>query len=106
MSDLDRIIHEPARLRIATLLSGVERADFSFLLSVLGLSKGNLSSHIDRLEQGGYVEVRKSFNGRIPHTDYRLTPKGRDALDQYWTELDRIRNTRPSAGDAPNDPGA
>ncbi len=91
MTDLDRVIHEPARLRIATILSGVDQADFNFLLSVLGLSRGNLSSHIDRQEQGGYVEVHKSFNGKIPHTDYRLTPKGKEALDRYWAELDRIR---------------
>ena len=68
MTDLDRAIHEPARLRILMILSGVDLADFNFLLSTLGLSKGNLSSHVDRLESAGYVEVRKSFNGKIPHT--------------------------------------
>lgn len=93
MSDVDRIIHEPARLRILTILSGVDLADFKFLLSTLGLSKGNLSSHMDRLERAGYVEVLKSFNGRIPHTDYCLTPTGREALAGYWTALDRIRAT-------------
>lgn len=91
MSDIDRTIHEPARLRILTILSGVELADFNFLLSTLGLSKGNLSSHMDRLERAHYVEVCKSFNGRIPHTDYHLTPTGRKALTNYWAALDRIR---------------
>ena len=98
MNDLDRVIHEPARLRIAAILAGVDRADFGFLLSVLGLTKGNLSSHMDRLEKAGYVEVRKQFNGKVPHTDYRLTEQGRKALDDYWTELDRIRNIPPTAG--------
>jgi len=91
MTDLDRVIHEPARLRILTVLSGVETADFNFLLSTLGLSKGNLSAHVDRLESARYVEVLKSFNGKIPHTKYRLTEAGREALASYWAALDRIR---------------
>jgi DNA-binding transcriptional ArsR family regulator len=94
MADLDRVIHEPARLRILTVLSGVEAADFNFLLSTLGLSKGNLSTHADRLEKAGYIEVMKAFNGKIPHTDYRLTPGGRKALAGYWSALDRIRATK------------
>ena len=91
MTELDRVIHEPARLRIAMILSGVDMADFNFLLNTLGLSKGNLSSHIDKLEGAGYVEVHKSFNGRIPHTAYRLTGAGRGALADYWATLDHIR---------------
>ena len=91
MSALDRTIHEPARLRILTILSGVDLTDFNFLLSTLGLTKGNLSSHMDRLEKAGYVEVEKTFNGRIPHTEFRITPEGRAALDQYWRDLDAIR---------------
>ena len=81
MDDLDRTIHEPARLRILTVLSGVDEADFNFLLNTLGLTKGNLSSHIDRLEKAGYVNVVKSFNGH-------------EALEKYWSELDAIRNMR------------
>lgn len=66
MADVDRVIHEPARLRILTILSGVDVADFNFLLMALGLTKGNLSSHMDKLEKSGYVDI-KGFNGRIPH---------------------------------------
>ncbi|HOK08109.1 MAG TPA: transcriptional regulator [Candidatus Hydrogenedens sp.] len=95
MSELDRIIHEPARLRILTILAGVEASDFNFLLNTLGLTKGNLSSHMDKLEKAGYVKVEKSFNGRIPHTEFQITEKGRDALENYWKELDRIRNLNP-----------
>jgi len=91
MNELDRTIHEPARLRIAMLLSGVESADFNFLLSTLGLTRGNLSSHVDRLEQAGYVQVTKSFNGRVPHTEYRLTAAGRKALKSYWQDIESIR---------------
>jgi DNA-binding MarR family transcriptional regulator len=96
MTNVNRVVHEPARLRILMLLAGVDLADFNFLLSTLGLTKGNLSSHIDRLERAGYVQVRKSFNGRIPHTDYCLTDRGRQALTDYWAALDHIRGTRDS----------
>ena len=99
MSELDRIIHEPARLRILTILAGVEATDFNFLLNTLGLTKGNLSSHIDRMEKGGYVKVEKSFNGRVPHTEFQITPQGREALENYWKELDRIRNINPQGED-------
>ena len=89
--DIDRIIHEPARLKIMMILSGVDSADFNFLLNTLGLTKGNLSAHMDRLEKSGYVKIEKSFNGKIPHTDYSLTNKGNNALSGYWKDLDNIR---------------
>ena len=91
MSELDRTIHEPVRLRIMAILTGVDTADFNFMLSTLGLSKGNLACHIDKLERAGYVEVRKSFNGKMPHTEYCLTNAGRSALADYWAALDAIR---------------
>lgn len=91
MADIDRVIHEPVRLRILTILTGVDLADFKFLVSTLGLSRGNLSSHMDKLQRAGYVEVQKSFNGKIPHTDYRITDSGRKALSDYWATLDKIR---------------
>ena len=91
MSELDRTIHEPVRLRIMSILSGVDLADFNFMLSAPRLSKGNLACHIDKLERAGYVEVQKSFNGKMPHTEYRLTDAGRTALADYWTALDAIR---------------
>jgi DNA-binding transcriptional ArsR family regulator len=91
MNDLDRVIHEPARLRILMILSGVDVVDFNFLLETLGLTKGNLSSHMDRLEKAAYVEVIKSFKGKIPHTEFRLTKTGREALAGYWAGLDAIR---------------
>jgi DNA-binding transcriptional ArsR family regulator len=94
MSELDRVIHEPVRLRIMAILSGVDCVDFKFMLSTLGLSKGNLASHMDRLEQAGYIEIQKSFNGKMPHTDYSITNTGRTALNNYWDELDLIRSSR------------
>jgi len=73
------------------ILSGIDVADFTFMCTTLGLTKGNLSSHMDRLEKAGYVEVHKSFNGKVPHTDYNLTKAGREKLAEYWTGLEAIR---------------
>ncbi len=75
------------------ILSGVESADFNFLLSTLGLSKGHLSRHVEKLELAGYVKVSKIFKGKIPNTSYQLTKKGTNALTQYWKNLDVIRRT-------------
>lgn len=91
MSEIDRVIHEPVRLQIMSVLTGVDRADFTFMLTTLGLSKGNLSSHIERLESVGYVKVHKSFSGKMTLTEYSLTKKGKRALDHYWNALDQIR---------------
>ena len=91
MSELDADIHQPARLRILMLLSGVDSADFNFLRATLGLSKGNLSAHTSRLEEAGYVEVTKEFRGKIPNTSYCLTDLGRAQLEAYWRALDEIR---------------
>lgn len=81
LSGLDRVIHEPARLTIMALLSSIASADFLFLLKESGLTKGNLSVHLSRLEEAGYVQVEKTFRGKIPHTEYRLTAKGKSAFD-------------------------
>ena len=97
MSELDPSIHQPTRLRILMLLSGVDAADFSFLLNTLAITKGNLSSHMSRLEQAGYVKVVKTFEGKVPNTSYSLTKEGRANLSSYWQALDRIRSARPGA---------
>jgi DNA-binding MarR family transcriptional regulator len=96
---IDRVIHEPARLQIMTVLSGVDWADFPSLCRDLRLTRGNLSAHCGRLEQAGYVQVKKSIIGRIPHTQYRLTAKGRKVLKEYWADMDQIRHpaTEPSS---------
>lgn len=89
-STLDRVIHEPARLTLMALLSAVESADFLFLLKESKLTKGNLSVQLSRLEEAGYVDVEKTFRGKIPHTEYRLTPKGRLAFKLYRKTLSSI----------------
>ena len=65
---LDRVVHEPARLRILMLLSAVDETDFKFLQSTLGLTNGNLSSHMNRLDQAGYVRILKGFVGKVTQT--------------------------------------
>ena len=91
--EIDRIVHEPTRLRIMMILIGVDQADFNFLLNTLAVTKGNLSRHIEKLESAGYVKVNKTFKGKIPNTSYQLTKKGAKALTQYWKNLDIIRRT-------------
>jgi len=95
MAELDPNVHQPARLRILMLLSGVDSADFTFLLTALGLTKGNLSSHMSRLEAASYVEIAKSFQGKMPNTSYSLTPLGRSRLAEYWRAIDEIRAASP-----------
>ena len=90
--EFDKIIHEPARLRIMMILNGLEQADFNFLLTTLNLTRGNLSRHVEKLESAGYLSVKKSFSGKIPNTSYQLTQKGSKALAQYWENLDAVRN--------------
>ena len=85
--DLDRLIHEPARLAILTVLSAAEEVEFLFLQKVTGLSKGNLSVHAQKLEAAGHLETLKSFRGRIPLTTFRITDEGRIALNRYHRQL-------------------
>ena len=91
--EIDKIIHEPARLRIMMILSGLEQADFSFLVTTLGLTRGNLNRHMEKLESAGYLKVKRSFKGKVRNTSYQLTQKGSKALAQYWEDLDAIRRS-------------
>lgn len=85
--ELDRTVHEPARLAILTVLASAEEVAFLFLQRVTGLSKGNLSSHTQKLEAVGYLETEKAFQGRIPVTSFRITEDGRTALRAYHQQL-------------------
>lgn len=95
MLDADRIIHEPARLIIVAILYAVESADFLYLLRETGLTKGNLSSHLSKLENAGYVEIEKTFQGKTPRTICRLTEAGRAAFEDYRQRLRRVVNSLP-----------
>ena len=83
LTELDRVIHEPARLLIVSILAAVEKADFVFLQRESGLTKGNLSAHLSRLEEAGYVKIEKTFKGKLPLTICSLTKAGRTALEEY-----------------------
>jgi DNA-binding HxlR family transcriptional regulator len=93
--ELDRVIHERVRLGIVSALAVNETLSFNDLKRLLGTSDGNLSVHARRLEEAGYVECTKSFRGRVPHTEYRLTAAGRRALERYLDHMEAlIRHVR------------
>ena len=85
--DVDRLVHEPARLAILTALSAATEIEFLFLQKVTTLSKGNLSSHTQKLEEAGYLKTLKAFRGRSPVTSFRITAAGRTALDAYRRQM-------------------
>jgi len=87
VTELDRLIHEPARLLIITILSTAASADFLFLQRETGLTKGNLSAHLSKLEEAGYVKIEKTFKGKLPLTVCKLSAAGRKALTQYRQQL-------------------
>jgi DNA-binding transcriptional ArsR family regulator len=87
VTELDRLIHEPARLLIVTILSTVESTDFLFLQRETGLTKGNLSAHLSKLEDAGYVKIHKTFKGKLPLTVCELTSAGIQAVAQYRQQL-------------------
>jgi DNA-binding MarR family transcriptional regulator len=94
-SDVDRIIHEPARLTLMALLYVVEGADFTFLMDQTGLSWGNLSSHMSKLEAAGYIAVEKDFVDRRPRTMMKLTEEGREAFRVYRQMIKGVLDELP-----------
>ena len=93
--ELDRIIHEPARLIITTILNNVESADFLYLMHATGLTKGNLSSHLTKLENAGYVSIEKTYRGKLPLTICGLTDSGRTAYQNYRNHLSKLIDIHP-----------
>jgi DNA-binding transcriptional ArsR family regulator len=87
VTELNRLIHEPARLLIVTILASVASADFLFLQRETGLTRGNLSAHLSKLEEAGYVKIEKTFKGKLPLTVCKLTADGQKALAQYRRQL-------------------
>jgi DNA-binding transcriptional ArsR family regulator len=95
IADIDRTIHEPARLMILALLYVVESGDFTFLMRQTGLTWGNLSSHLSKLEEAGYVAVEKEFVGKKPHTMLHLTGDGRTAFQEYRQRMKQVLDDLP-----------
>ena len=87
ISQLDRVVHEPSRLQILMFLDEVEEADFLYLQREGGFTQGNLSSHLSKLEDAGYIRIRKMFKGKMPLTVCRLTAAGEKALRAYCAQI-------------------
>ena len=83
LGEIDRVIHEPARLMVVALLAAVAEADFQYLRQATGLTQGNLSAHLSKLEEAGYVAIEKTFRGKYPLTICRLTERGTEVLNKY-----------------------
>ena len=94
LADVDRLLHEPSRTIIVAILVAVESADFLYLQRETGLTKGNLSVHLSKLEEAGYVNIEKTYRGKVPLTLCRLTDEGRKAFDTYRKQLKKfVENT-------------
>jgi DNA-binding transcriptional ArsR family regulator len=89
--DLDRVIHEPARLAIPSVLSGCGAADFLFLENATGLSRGNLSVQLTKLEEAGLIKIRKEIVGKKTRTTASVTTKGKMNISAYWKAMDKLR---------------
>jgi DNA-binding MarR family transcriptional regulator len=95
LGDLNRIVHEPGRLMLMALLYVVQSADFTFLMAQTGLTWGNLSAHLSKLEEAGYIEVEKAFKGKRPNTMLSMTPQGREAFKIYRGNMKQILDDLP-----------
>ena len=90
IADLDRVVHSPARLMILAYLAAVDSADFIFLMNQVNLTRGNLSSHLNTLEEAGYVSIQKEFVEKVPRTLIRLTDAGRQAIQAYREQMRNV----------------
>jgi len=86
-NSINRVVHEPVRLAILKILTSAKEVDFNFLLTTLGVTKGNLATHINKLETTGLLEVKKEFRGKVPHTSYKITRTGRRQFQKYWENM-------------------
>jgi len=90
ISDLDRVIHSPTRLKILVVLVTVEEADFTFIARVANITRGNLSANLQKLEEAKFISIKKEFVDRIPKTLVKITPAGRKALADYSNKLGAV----------------
>jgi DNA-binding MarR family transcriptional regulator len=95
LADIDQVIHAPARLMVLTYLYVVESADYVFLIRLTGLTWGNLSTHLAKLEEAGYIAINKEFKGKKPHTTISLTKQGRSAFREYKKSLQQVLDDLP-----------
>jgi len=95
LAAIDQVIHAPARLMVMTYLYVVESADFVFLMRMAGLTWGNLSTHLSKLEGAGYVSIEKTYQGKKPLTVIRMTERGRAAFREYKKSMQRLLSQLP-----------
>jgi DNA-binding MarR family transcriptional regulator len=95
LAELDTLIHAPARLMILTYLYVVDSADYVFLNRLTGLTWGNLSTHLTKLEEAGYIESIKEFRDKKPNTTIRLTDQGREAFRKYKQNMQQVLDDLP-----------
>jgi DNA-binding transcriptional ArsR family regulator len=95
LAEIDRLVHEPARLAIMALLYVLDSADFTFVMNQTGLTWGNLSAHLSKLEEAGYIEIEKSFKGKRPNTNLRLSTGGRQAFQEYRRSMKLLLEQLP-----------
>ncbi|MBL8232607.1 MAG: transcriptional regulator [Bryobacterales bacterium] len=96
LAELDRLVHEPGRLLVMACLYVVEQADYLYVLKQTGLTQGNLSSHLTKLESGGYLKAEKSFQGKVPRTQLALTNTGREAFRKYRAQIVKALSDLPA----------
>jgi len=95
LADIDQIIHAPARLMVLTYLYVVESTDYVFLMRLTGLTWGNLATHLGKLEEAGYVDIQKTFDGKKPKSILRMTEQGRDAFRTYKKSMQQVLDDLP-----------
>lgn len=95
LADIDQVIHASARLMVLTYLYVVESADYVFLMRLTGLTWGNLSTHLTKLEEAGYITINKAFKGKKPHSTISLTKQGRTAFREYKKNLQQVLDDLP-----------
>jgi DNA-binding MarR family transcriptional regulator len=95
LAEIDSLIHAPSRLRVMTYLYVVDSIDFVYLKRLTGMSWGNLSTHLTKLEEGGYISLRKSFLDKKPNTMIQLTDEGREAFRRYKDSMQQALGSLP-----------
>ncbi len=95
LADLDRTIHSPARLMVMTYLYVVDKVDYVYLTHLTGLTWGNLATHVNKLEESGYVEIEKTFMDKKPYSVIKLTGEGRKAFKNYKQKMQSVLNDLP-----------
>lgn len=95
LSEIDNLIHAPSRLQVMTYLYVVDSIDFVYLKRLTGMSWGNLSTHLTKLEEGGYISIKKSFKDKKPHTLIQLTEVGREAFRRYKDDMQQMLGNLP-----------